>query len=216
MNEHTNIPFSQGQKLFLKNKPSELVEFTGEIKQIGKNVYIFVRAANGTRKMMLIDTLLPVEEKSQEPLEQIRKGCYGSIVDLKRLVTFEKLKGTLNEIVYSMEAARVDFYPHQFKPVLKFIDSPMHRLVLADEVGLGKTIESGLIWMEMQARHQAKRLLVVCPPTLAEKWEMELKEKFLVDALRVDFVGFNKRIEEFEQNRQVEEFALICLSFDLI
>jgi len=43
-----------------------------------------------------------------------------------------------------MEAAQIDFYPYQFKPVLKFINSPTQRLIIADEVGLGKTIESAL------------------------------------------------------------------------
>lgn len=209
MLDEPKLSISHGQKLQLKHNPTEYVEFIGEIKKFGKNIFIKVRYPNGSVKLILYDQVLPIEENSQNALEQVARGCFGRIDDLKRLITFEKLKGTLNEIIYSMEAAQVDFYPYQFKPVLKFIRSPLQRLILADEVGLGKTIESGLIWIEMQARRQAKRLLVICPPTLADKWEMELKDKFLIDAIQVDFTKFEKKFKEFEKNGIAEEFALI-------
>lgn len=209
MTDQPTLPISPGQKLQLKNSPTDYVEFTGEINSSGKNIFIKVRYPNGSVKMLPYSQVLPIEEGSQNALEQIARGCFGSIDDLKRLMTFEKLKGSLNEIVYSMEAAQVDFYPYQFKPVLKFIRSPLQRLLLADEVGLGKTIESGLIWLEMQARRQAKRLLIICPPTLTDKWEMELKDKFLIEAIQVDFAGFKKKFEEFEKNGIAEEFVLI-------
>lgn len=209
MLDQTQLPIFPWQKLQLKNNPTEYVEFTGESKISGKNIYIRVRYPNGNTKLILFDQVIPIDENSQNPLNQVARGCFGRIDDLKRLITFEKLKGTLNEIIYSMEAAQVDFYPYQFKPVLKFIQSPLQRLILADEVGLGKTIESGLIWIEMQARRQAKRLLVICPPTLADKWEMELKDKFLIDAVQVDFSGFEKKLKDLEKNGVTEEFALI-------
>lgn len=205
----TTLPITPGQKLQLKNSPAEIVEFTGKVIPVGKNTFVEVMYPNGVKRKMLFDMVLPLDENSQDPLEQIARGCFGRIDDLKRLLTFEKLKGTLHEIIYSMEAAQVDFYPYQFKPVLKFIRSPTQRLILADEVGLGKTIESGLIWIEMQARRQARRLLVICPPTLMDKWENELKDKFLVDALQVDFAGFKKKVDAFMINGPGEEFALI-------
>ncbi len=209
MTDQTSCPFHPGQKLQLKNNPMEVVEFTGKSFTMGKNTYIEVRTLTGVLKKMLADVVLPVDELSDDPMEQMARGCFGQIGDLKKLLTFEKLKGTLNEFIYSMEAAQVDFYPYQFKPVLKFIRSPTQRLILADEVGLGKTIEAGLIWTEMQARQQARRLLVICPPTLMDKWEAELRDKFLIDARQVDFKLFQKSVEDFERNGSSEEFALI-------
>ncbi len=203
------LPFLPGQTLQLKNSPADYVVFTGESVFIGKNIFITVRYPNGIQKKILSTSVLPIDGASQDPLAQISHGCFGNIGDLKRLITFEKLQGTLNDVIYSMEAAQVDFYPYQFKPVLKFIKSPTQRLILADEVGLGKTIESGLIWIEMQARSQAKRLLVICPPTLMDKWEMELRDKFLIDAQQVKFKDFKKKFAEFQKNRSAEEFALI-------
>ena len=62
-------------------------------------------------------------------------------------------------MIYSMEATNTDF-AFQFKPVVKLINSPSNALI-ADEVGLGKTIEAGLIWTELKARFDAKNLLVL-------------------------------------------------------
>jgi len=94
--------------------------------------------------------------------------------------------------LYSLYAARINFVPYQFRPVLKLIQSDRPRLLIADEVGVGKTIEAGLILKELQARREVRSVLVICPkPLVAErKWMEELKrfdEQFVHldgDALR--------------------------------
>jgi SNF2 family DNA or RNA helicase len=80
-----------------------------------------------------------------------------------------------------MDTTNTDFYPYQYKPVLSFLESPSKALLIADEVGLGKTIEAGLIWTELRARFDARRLLVVCPKMLCSKWKKELKERFGIE-----------------------------------
>ena len=79
--------------------------------------------------------------------------------------------------LYSLNAARVDFIPYQFRPVLRFIRSDRPRLLIADGVGVGKTIEAGLILRELQARREIKSILIICPrPLVTErKWELEMK-----------------------------------------
>jgi len=79
--------------------------------------------------------------------------------------------------LYSLNAARVDFIPYQFRPVLKFIRSDRPRLLIADGVGVGKTIEAGLILRELQARRDVRSILIVCPrPLVTErKWQIEMK-----------------------------------------
>src|SRR3546814_7962008 len=62
------------------------------------------------------------------------------------------------------------------------LDSPSRGLLIADEVGLGKTIEAGLIWTELRFRTNATRLLVVCPAMLTDKWKKELSNRFGTDA----------------------------------
>ena len=79
--------------------------------------------------------------------------------------------------LYSLNAARVDFIPHQFRPVLRFIKSDRPRLLIADGVGVGKTIEAGLILQELRARRDVRSILIICPrPLVTErKWQMEMK-----------------------------------------
>lgn len=79
--------------------------------------------------------------------------------------------------LYSLNAARIDFIPYQFRPVLKFIRSDRPRLLIADGVGVGKTIEAGLILRELQARNDIKSVLIICPKPLVteRKWETEMK-----------------------------------------
>lgn len=142
--------------------------------------------------------------------DRIERSEFGKPSDLRRLLIFEKLKGNLHNVIYSMEAAQIDFYAYQFKPVLKFINSPTERLIIADEVGLGKTIESALIWMELQARREASRLLVICPSILTEKWKTELRGKFGFDARIAKFVDVKQEIEELKQNGDSHPCVLIA------
>ena len=79
--------------------------------------------------------------------------------------------------LYSLNSGSIDFIPHQFRPVLKFIKSDRPRLLIADGVGVGKTIEAGLILRELKARRNLESVLVICPRPLVteEKWETEMK-----------------------------------------
>ena len=129
----------------------------------------------------------------------VQRGSYGNASNLRRTLTYVHLSGRLADLVYSMGITSTDFYPHQYRPLLALLDSPSSGLVIADEVGLGKTIEAGLIWTEMRARHDMRRLLVVCPAMLQEKWRDELRLKFGVDAR---IVGAVELLDELQAPRQ--------------
>ncbi len=79
--------------------------------------------------------------------------------------------------LYSLNAARIDFVPYQFRPALKLIHSDEPRILIADSVGVGKTIEAGLIIKELQARNELENVLIICPKPLVteRKWELEMK-----------------------------------------
>ena len=206
----TGIPFIHGQKVIDKNRPSEISVYTGKNRVTGTIVMIQLRLPNGLTKYRPISQILAVDEEAlQDPFDLLEKGRFEGISHLRQCITYEKLKGSLHEVIYSMEAAQIDFYPYQYKPVIKFINSPSERLLLADEVGLGKTIEATLIWLEMQARYQAKRLLIICPKSLSEKWKNELEEKFLIDAKIVNFDELNNEISNTKKYGQMYPFALI-------
>ena len=92
-------------------------------------------------------------------------------------LTAQQIRHPSLSTLYSLNAARVDFIPYQFRPVLRFIRSDRPRLLIADGVGVGKTIEAGLILRELQARRDIKSILIICPrPLVTErKWELEMK-----------------------------------------
>ena len=81
-------------------------------------------------------------------------------------------------------AARLAFEPraYQLVPLLMALRMPAIRLLIADDVGIGKTIEAGLIARELIDRGEADRMSVLCPPHLVEQWVEELKAKFDIDA----------------------------------
>jgi SNF2 family DNA or RNA helicase len=136
-----------------------------------------------------------LDEPPPEDAEAIRTGRFGRAVDLRRRLTHIQLSGRLADLVYSMGTTNTDFYAHQYKPVLSFLESPSRGLLIADEVGLGKTIEAGLIWTELRARVDARRLLVVCPKMLCDKWRLELRNRFGVDAVIVDATELTDELE---------------------
>lgn len=72
--------------------------------------------------------------------------------------------------------------PYQLVPLLMALKLDPVRLLIADDVGIGKTIEAGLIARELLDRGEIERLAVLCPPPLAEQWQSELRNKFHIDA----------------------------------
>ncbi|MEU0947052.1 DISARM system SNF2-like helicase DrmD [Streptomyces canus] len=80
--------------------------------------------------------------------------------------------------------ANVEAY--QLEPLRRALQSSRTNLLLADDVGLGKTIEAGLVVQELLLRHRARTVVIVCPPSLALKWQDEMREKFGLDFVIVN------------------------------
>ncbi|GAB3153296.1 DISARM system SNF2-like helicase DrmD [Micromonospora sonneratiae] len=80
--------------------------------------------------------------------------------------------------------ANVEAY--QLEPLRRALQSSRTNLLLADDVGLGKTIEAGLVIQELLLRHRARSVIIVCPPSLALKWQDEMREKFGLDFVIVN------------------------------
>lgn len=74
----------------------------------------------------------------------------------------------------------------QLDPLVRAIDMARTNLLIADDVGLGKTIEAGLVIQEMMLRHRARTALVLCPASLKEKWRAEMEEKFGLEFKIID------------------------------
>ena len=89
-----------------------------------------------------------------DPFERIKENYYDYYSEYLKGNTAFKIKSSNNNTISSLKASRTLFRPYQFKPLLKFLNSDNRRLLIADEVGLGKTIEAGHIMLELKAvRH---------------------------------------------------------------
>ncbi|MEV6855419.1 DISARM system SNF2-like helicase DrmD [Streptomyces microflavus] len=81
---------------------------------------------------------------------------------------------------------------YQLEPVARALAMPRVNLLIADDVGLGKTIEAGLVVQELLLRHRARRVLVVCPAPLTLKWREEMAEKFGLDFVVLDAMALRE------------------------
>lgn len=97
--------------------------------------------------------------------------------DLQAHLTSVQILSPSTATLFSLRSGRVQFVPYQYRPVLKLIRSDRPRLLIADEVGVGKTIEAGLIMKELRARTDLASVLIICPKALVaeRKWFLELK-----------------------------------------
>jgi superfamily II DNA or RNA helicase len=124
-----------------------------------------------------------------------------------------KLSYRFSDIFYSYRASRTDFQAYQFKPLLKYIDMEAHGdargLLIADEVGLGKTIEAAIIYMEAKARAALERVLVVCPAGLVPKWRSELWFRFDEDFVHLDRRMIRDFVRRYEETGGTQQVAAV-------
>jgi superfamily II DNA or RNA helicase len=177
------------------------------IISIGDRPYAVVRFP-GAQRRIPVEQLELVPFSGEGPLDLLAAGRLTDPSRLRQVLAHVRLTGRLADMIYSMEATNTDFHAHQFKPVLKLLGSPGGGLLIADEVGLGKTIEAGLIWTELRARYDARRLLVVCPKVLTRKWQAELGTKFGVDAPILNAADLLALLSD--QARVQRGFTAIC------
>ena len=180
---------------------------TGQVRAHAGRELAGVRLFNGEIRFVPLQSLepLPVHESRIDAFVARRTG---GPIDLARHLLGEKISGRLTDVYYSMESGRAIFFSHQFRPVLKFVEFTIGRILVADEVGLGKTISAIYIWKELQAREGARRLLVICPAALREKWKEELRSRFSIEAQIVDAAELLEQLESTHRDTG-RGFALI-------
>ena len=200
-----------GDLVRLADNPSRLGTLTAQRSGVPPRERVLVNFNDGKRELQLVSALELVELDGhvEDANDLILRGQYGRVMDLRGAITHHRLSGKLANLIYSLNTTNTEFLPYQFKPVLHFLESPSNGILIADEVGLGKTIEAGLIWTELRARQDAKRLLVVCPAMLKPKWVAELSNRFGVQAQDVDAATLLRRLEEAKENPS-HGFALVA------
>ena len=162
---------------------------TGEVLRVSQTLGVYqakvlFKAPEGER----VENL-PIEwlEKAADLWERLAAGDFDDPEDYRiRQMALDLAHANTGG---ELSASRVDLLPHQILLVHDLIDRRPRRLLLADEVGLGKTIETGMLVRELIARGEAARVLVVAPAGLLENWRNELAGCFRLtfDVLGRDF-----------------------------
>ncbi|MEU0147353.1 helicase-related protein [Streptomyces sp. NPDC006288] len=183
----------------------------------GKVIQYTLRGVDGRSIKAFEDNLEAVAAVCDDP-EQWILGSPASAAETALTLTLAKLSTPLTDTVYSFQSSRTVFRPYQFRPVLKLMNSDRQRLLIADEVGLGKTIEAGLIWNELEQRthltRQATRRagthfrgLVVCPAALVQKWQNEMEQRFDRRLRLLDNNGMEELLKALRRGDDEEPFA---------
>lgn len=161
--------FSVGLLLSLKSNPSVVFPVLEVLAGSGSETRY--RVFEGGAKQVYYESQL---QPLNEPKDNRRSL---TVSELSALLSSIQLSSPSASSLYSLNSGRVRYVPYQYRPVLKLINADRPRLLIADEVGVGKTIEAGLIIKELQARSDIKSILIICPKALIaeRKWELEMK-----------------------------------------
>jgi superfamily II DNA or RNA helicase len=201
--------FREGMRLRLIENPGVRGRATGNKRKMGSFLMVELEIGPNDRKFFR-SSQLEEDCDSRDPVRHFDARSFGRPEDLRRLLSLSRMSGSLTNVLYSMESSNTEFLPHQYKPVLKFIESPVGRLLVADEVGLGKTIEAVYIWQELQARVDARRLLIICPSMLREKWKSDLLTRFgIEDAIIMDAKSLLEALETVSRGHSGKPFVAI-------
>ena len=119
-----------------------------------------------------------VYKLSSDAVESESRQVNANEYYLRYVAMLSKIKSETSEGILSRLSSGVIPLPHQLHVLNRAVSDNNVRYILADEVGLGKTIEAGLIIEELKARGLIKRILVVCPTGLVTQWSIEMEEKF--------------------------------------
>jgi len=186
--------------------------------ELGSGEVIRVCEENGEYKVDVVfekggqRILETFPESVIEPVDDIFQKFEKSLSDrptdffLKQLAYQFPLENSGGELSNS----KTDLLPHQILLTHKIVEARRRRFLIADEVGLGKTIETGMIIRELHSRGEAKRILIVCPAGLTANWQNELK-----DCFRMYFDIFGKDFTDSSFHAW-EKHHLVIVSIDTI
>src|SRR3974390_3852792 len=117
---------------------------------------------------------------------------------------------SMEKIAASLADAQVDLNPHRIEAPLFAFRSPLSKgAILADEVGLGKTIEAGILLAQKWAERK-RRLLVICPANLRKQWSQELADKFFLPSAILETRTFNEAVKRGNLNPFQQDAVIIC------
>ena len=126
-------------------------------------------------------------------------------------LTLKNVRG-VGRLSRALFDAQVDLNPHQIEAALFALNSPLSKgVILADEVGLGKTIEAGIILCQLWAERK-RRILVIGPAAIRKQWQLELGEKFNLPSAVLDAKGY-RQLQKSGNPRPFDQKEVVVVSF---
>src|SRR5205809_424771 len=120
---------------------------------------------------------------------------------------------SLQKFTASLSDAQVDLNPHQVEAALFAFKSPLSKgAILADEVGLGKTIEAGIVISQKWAERKRK-ILIIAPAILRKQWSQEISDKFFLHSTILEAKSFNETIKTGNLNPFDQKETIIICSY---
>ena len=137
-------------------------------------------------------------------LDRCQVKYFSNVLDEKLLFP------NINQVAKIISNTRLDLNPHQIQAALFALSKPFSTgVILADEVGLGKTIEAGIILSQKWSENK-KRIVVILPPNLINQWCEELNNKFFLPTFVIDNRKFNHLKKEGFENPLLRDEILVC------
>ena len=128
-------------------------------------------------------------------------------------LTLKAAADSIDNLSRSIAGARVDLNPHQVDAALFAFRSPLSKgVILADEVGLGKTIEAGIVIAQRWAERR-RRILLVLPAVLRKQWQQEMEEKFYLPTVVLETRNFNQMRRDGHPNPFAQEGKIVACSY---
>ena len=129
------------------------------------------------------------------------------------LLTLKSSSDSIDNLSRSIANARVDLNPHQVDAALFAFRSPLSKgVILADEVGLGKTIEAGIVLAQRWAERRRKIILIL-PATLRSQWQQELEEKFFLPTVILESQSYNRLLREGRADPFDQDGKIVICSY---
>ena len=200
--------FEVGQLVALQSEPDVLMPV---IEVISAGAEYRYRVFHNNSKTIYYESQL---QKAAVPADDHKAV---NVHELHAHLTSLQVLSPSTEKLFSLRSGRVQFVPYQYLPVLKLIRADRPRLLIADEVGIGKTIEAGLIIKELRARMDISSVLVICPKALVaeRKWFTEMK-RFDEQFVSIDGPLLRHCLKETDlEGEWPEQYSKAILPFSL-